>query len=245
MTDQTSQEVTNEVKEPVASVLLDESATPVVEPAKVEPAKVDEAAVVEYEPTGDVGLDMALAFVAKAGLGAEHPAMKAAMEGDFTILKATLAQKGAVGWEQMIALGEAAFERTKAAEATKAAELQKLVHDTAGGAEEWALVQKWAGENATPEEKQQINGLLQQGGLAAKGAVNYLIAAYNKAGNVVREPIDGTANAGRGGAGAGNGPLGPKEYAAAVGQLNAKLGGRLEGTKEYADLQRRRAAYRG
>jgi hypothetical protein len=172
--------------------------------------------------------------------------MVAAVAGDFTLLKATLAQKGATGWEQMVALGEAAYIRTQEADKAKAAELQKTVHEIAGGAEEWAAIQQWAGANATPEEKKQINGLLRQGGVAAKSAVNYLIAAYSRASNVERTPIDGVANASReGGAGASNGPLGPKEYSLAVAQLNTKLGGRLEGSKEYADLQRRRAAHRG
>lgn len=243
MTDQTNQDEVTEDKAPVVSVLLDEAA-PVVEPVKTEPTVVEET-VVEYEPTGDVGLDMALAFVGKAGIGMEHPALKAAITGDFTILKATLAQKGTAGWEQMVALGEAAFERTKAADATKAAELQVLVHTTAGGADEWALVHQWAADNASPEEKKQINGLLQQGGLSAKSAVNYLVAAYNRASNVERNPIDGAANAGNSNPGASNGPLGPKEYSAAVAQLNTKLGGRVDGSKEYAELQRRRAAYRG
>jgi hypothetical protein len=146
----------------------------------------------------------------------------------------------------MVALGEAAYTRTQEADKAKAAELQKTVHDIAGGAEEWGTIQKWAGANATPEEKKQINGLLSQGGVAAKSAVNYLIAAYNRASNVERTPVDGSANASRdGGVGASNGPLGPKEYSLAVAQLNTKLGGRLEGSKEYTDLQRRRAAHRG
>lgn len=235
-------------EDPNPTVLLDVEGKPKVdEPAKVVvPPVVDDASTYTYEPSGDVGLDMALAFVGKAGLNGDHPAMQAAAEGDFSILKATLAQKGTPGWEQMVALGEAAYARTKEVEKTKDAALVSLVHEVAGGKEEWAAIQKWAGANATPEEKTQINGLLNQGGLAAKGAVKYLADAYSRANNVVVEPKDGTANAARQpGESPTSGPLSPKAYSAEVQKLNTKLGGRLEGSKEYAELQRRRSAFVG
>lgn len=242
MTTETDQQNLAPVVAPVASLLVPEA--PVVESAKVPDEITNEP--VGYEPTGDVGLDLALDFVGKAGISSQHPAMIAAATGDFTLLKATLAQKGLTGWEQMVALGEAAFARTQAADKAKAAELQKTVHDIAGGADQWAAIQTWAGANATPEEKKQINGLLAQGGVSAKSAVNYLLAAYNRASNVEVVPRDGVANAGRSvHAGTSNGPLSPSAYSQAVAQLNTKLGGRLEGSKEYAELQSRRAAYRG
>jgi len=234
------------------SVLLDESGKPKEEPKQGEPkveSKVDlpDGTVVEYEPTGDTGLDMALQFVGKAGLSGDHPAMQAASTGDFTILKAILAQKNVPGWEQYVKLGEDAYARTKANEEKKSAELVSLVHTVAGGKEEWEAVQKWAAASADPAEKSQINALLNQGGLAAKGAVTYLVNAYNKANNVVVTPRDGVANASRDGGtpNADSGPLDPKAYARAVGALNHKLNGRLEGSKEYEALQRRRQAYKG
>lgn len=231
------------------TVLLDLAGAPKVdEPKAPEVPKVDEpdGGTFTYEPTGDVGLDMALTFVGKAGLSGDHPAMQAAANGDFTILKATLAQKNVPGWEQMVALGEAAYSRTKASEAAAGAALLSLVHEVAGGKEEWGAVQKWAGANATPEEKAQINELLNKGGLAAKGAVKYLVDAYQRAGNVVVEPKDGTGDASRNATvSPDQGPLSPKAYAAEVQKLNNKLNGRLEGSKEYQNLQRRRSAYVG
>lgn len=230
------------------SIIIPDSA-PADGPApKVEPPKTGPVldTPVEYEPTGDVGLDMALAFMGKAGLGVEHPAMKAASNGDFTILKATLAAKGVQGWEQFVALGEAAFARTQENEKAKATQVAELVHKEAGGKEQWQAVQQWAAANATPEEKAQVNALLNQGGLAAKGAVQYLLGAYSRANNAVINPRDPAPNAGRGGNdSAVNGPLSPRAYADEVSRLNAKLGGRLEGSREYAALQQRRSAYRG
>lgn len=244
----------NEEAEIGNSVLLDEQGKPKEDPKPVETAKPDatktdlpDGSVVEYESTGDTGLDMALDFVGKAGISGDHPAMQAAAEGDFSILKAVLAQKGVAGWEQYVKLGEDAYARTKAAEATKSQALVTLVHDVAGGKEEWEAVKAWASENAEPAEKAQINALLNQGGLAAKGAVTYLVNAYNKASNVTVNPKDPTANAARNGGtpDAATGPLDPKAYAKAVGELNHKLNGRLEGSKEYEALQRRRQAYKG
>lgn len=216
------------------------------EPVKAEPPKVDDSPV-SYEPTGDVGLDLALDFVGKAGIGIDHPAMKAAQDGDFSILKATLAAKGVQGWEQFVALGEAAYTRTKEAEKANSAKIAALVHEAAGGPEAWAEVQKWAAANATQEEKAEINALLNKGGLAAKGAVQYLVGAYNRATNVEATPADPVARAGRGGGvpTGDNAPLSPRAYSDAVAQLNARLGGRLEGSPEYAKLQARRQAFRG
>lgn len=227
------------------SLLLDETVkAPEAKPATPAPV-VEEVGGVEYEPTGDVGLDMALQFVGKAGITQDHPAMLAAKDGDFTILRATLAAKGTPGWEQFVALGEAAYARVSKEAAGKEAANREAIYKEAGGKEEWTAVQTWASTNATPEEKQQINALLNQGGLAAKGAVKYLIDAYNRAGNVVVNPRDPLANAGRSQEASGaNAPLSPRDYANAVQQLNNKLQGRLEGSKEYENLQKRRALYR-
>lgn len=228
---------------PGTTILLDTPKELVAAPvAKVEPVVTNEA--VAYEPTGDVGLDMALDFIGKAGLDADHPAVKAATTGDFTILKATLAQKGVAGWEQFVALGEVAYQRAKEEETKAQAALVSLVHDVAGGAKEWASVQKWAGDNATPEEKAQINALLNQGGLAAKGAVKYLVDAYNRASNVVTEPKNGMSDAARTAPAGDSGALDPKAYAKEVQTLHAKLGGRLEGSPEYEKLRQRRQLYR-
>lgn len=200
-----------------------------------------------YDPTGDAGLDMALTFIGNAGIGNDDPAILAAQEGDFSILEAKLASKNIPGWQQYIALGKAAFERatTKAAEAD--AGLKQLVYTEAGGEAAWADIQKWAAANATPEEKVEVNKMLNAGGFQAKQAVRYLSGAYDRAGNVVREPRDGTANATRGGGAQSDnsGPLSPQQYVDAVRALNTKQRGVLDGTPEYAKLQSRRGAFRG
>lgn len=229
------------------SVLLD-TAPVVVPPAAVVPQVPAVAAneVVEFEPTGDVGLDMALAFIGKQGIANDHPALKAAEQGDFSILKATLAQKGAPGWEQFVALGEAAYARTSAESTRKAEASREAVYKEAGGKDNWQSVQTWASANATPAEKQEINALLNQGGLAAKSAVKYLVDSFNRANNVTVEPRDGAASAVRGGTpSASSGPLSARDYVTEVQKLNVKLKGRVDGSPEYAQLQARRSQYRG
>lgn len=228
------------------SVLIGEPpapAAPTVPAAPAAPAPVEGSVL--YEPTGDVGLDLALEFVGKAGIASDHPAMVAAATGDFSILKATLAAKGVPGWEQFVALGEQSYKKTAEQTEAKSKALREAVHKEAGGPEEWGAIQKWAGSNATQEEKAEINGLLNQGGLQAKLAVRYLVDAYAKANNVTQNPKDPTANASRGGVpSASDAPLSPRDYAEAVRSLNNKLNGRLEGSREYEQLQRRRSAYR-
>ena len=234
-----------EDKDQTSLVIGDKPVAPVVPAAPAVAPVVDEVSAVAYEPTGDVGLDMALAFVGKAGISGEHPAMVAATAGDFSILKATLAAKGVAGWEQFVALGEAAFARTAKEAEAKSTANREAIYKEAGGKEEWVAIQTWAGANATDAEKAEINALLNQGGLAAKGAVKYLADMYGRANNVVVNPREAGAQAGRQQATNSTAPLSPKEYAAAVGALNHKLGGRLEGSKEYANLQARRQAFRG
>lgn len=246
MTDQVIDQPITEpvVAKPTESILLDTAAAPAL--AKPDPV-ADDTGSVEYEPTGDVGLDMALNFVGKVGIGVNHPAMLAAQTGDFSILKATLAAKGVQGWEQFVALGEVAYTRTTAEAEKKATAGREAVYKEAGGEDNWNAIKTWAGSNATAEEKAEINALLNQGGLAARGAVQYLAGAYAKANNVEVNPRDAMANAAAGGGApsSANGPLSSKEYSAAVQSLNNKMGGRLEGSKEYAELQRRRSLYRG
>jgi hypothetical protein len=211
-------------------------------PPEVQQVPVVEEAVA-YEPTGDVGLDMALDFIGKAGISVEHPAMKAAQAGDFALLKATLAQKGIQGWEQFVALGEAAYTKVTAEQAAKEKASREAIIKEAGGEVEWQAIQKWAGANATPEEKAQINKMLGEGGVAAKSAIKYLVDVYNKANNVVKEPLNPLANAGAN-APSSNGPLSSSEYVKEVAALNRKLGGRMEDSKEYSTLQQRRLASR-
>ena len=242
MTDQVNAPADAAPATPVVPVTLDVAPVVPAVPAAAAPATPEPAgAEVTYEPTGDRGLDMALAFIGKQGLAGDHPAVQAAADGDFTLLKAELAQKGVQGYAEFIELGEQAYARTQEKNKAQAETARKAIHDTAGGAESWAAIQAWASANASPEEKAEINIQLNKGGLAAKAAVVYLSNAYSKAGNVSQEPADVSKGGGKPPA-AADGKLTATEYSAAVKALNSKLRGRLDGSPEYAALQSRRIA---
>lgn len=204
---------------------------------------------VSYEPSGDAGLDMALQFLGKHGIGPEHPAMKAAENNDFSMLKAHFAALGIQGSAEMLALGEQAYGR-RSAEAKAAAEASKAaIFAVCGGEEGWNQIKTWVGKNATDAEKAEITSVMQKGGLTAKVMATWLAG---KAGNDpsmgqkpanVRDPAAG----GQGQSGAAtSGPLDSRGYRDAVQALVAKRGTtNIDHLPEYKALQQRRAAYKG
>lgn len=210
---------------------------PVTVPATV-PVVADTP--VEFTPTGDVGLDMALSFIGKQGYGPEHPAVIAATTGNFSLLAAELAAKGVAGADQYIKLGEKAFADITAKDAARAEADKAAIYAAAGGPDEWKAIQAWASASATPEEKASINASLKQGGFAAKTAVVYLAGAYAKA-NVSQEPAS-AVKPGASAAPAAATPMTASQYQKEVQALNIKLRGRIDGSPEYAALQAKRAA---
>lgn len=194
--------------------------------------------------TGDAGLDVALAFFAKAGIGKDNAALKHAAEtGDFALLKAELATKNLPGWEQHVALAEQAEGRIKAkAESTKA-EAKATILKAVGGEEQWVAIRDWAAANATPDERKEINAALAAGGFQAKAAAEYLAARYAKAGPKDAKPA---MKPGASSLPAPNGSaLSPRQYAAEVEKLAQKVGNhRVTDSPEYKALQARRLAWR-
>lgn len=226
---------------PAAPTITVAAVAPDADPA--EPNELDAGAPITYEKTGDVGLDYALNFVGGLGFGPEHPAMVAAMSGDFTLIQAQLATLGpkAAGYQDVLALAENAYQNTVKAQQANEAALGQMAHQAAGGAERWAQVQAWASSNADPQEKQTINAALAAGGAQAKMAINYLVQCYNKSAGSVQDPASVVApNAGKA-SGTGAGPMTAKAYAAAVQELSRAAGGRdIADTPAYKALQHQR-----
>lgn len=220
---------------------------PATEPATATPAP---AGPVSYEPTGDPGLDMALGFVGKLGIPASDPAMVAAEQGNFALLKAKLALLGdkAQGWEQVIALGETAIAGLKAKadarqKATQDAILSAFGEDRDAATKQWGEVQAWARENAEPEERAAVNAALSAGGIAAKAMAAYLRGLHGKHPSATVEPAVVTKIGGNGSS-ADSAALSPAAYKAAVHELRGKLGGALDSSPEYRALQARRMMWR-
>lgn len=235
---------------PAVTTSLDDPAAATA-PAASADAPTAQGSPISYEKTGDPGMDLALGFLGKLGLGPEDPAMAAAGNGDFALLKAKLALMGdkAQGWEAVIALGEQSFKTLQAnqqaaAQKTQDAILSVFGEDKDAAAKQWAAVREWAKANAEPEERAAVNAALAAGGIAAKAMAAYLQGLYQKHPSAVIEPTTVTKV---GGSAASNnsGALSPSAYKDAVAALWAKLGSGMNTSPEYKALQARRLAYRG
>ena len=197
-----------------------------------------------YDPTGDAGLDYALNFVGKLGYGDTHPAIIAAQKGDFSLIRAELATKGVAGSDAVLALAEQAYTRFAAEDAKKSEELAGFAAQAAGSAENWAVVRAWAAQEATPQEKAQVNAALAQGGLVAQGVISQLVALYQQKHTLPKDAADVAKPGAVGTAAPSTEPMTAKAYAQAVEALRQKLGSRTEDSPEYAALQSQRLAAR-
>lgn len=223
---------------PATSVLLDD-------PAAAQPTpNPDTSNEFSYDPTGDAGLDYALNFVGKLGYGDTHPAIQAAQKGDFSLIRAELATKGVAGSDAVLALAEQAYTRFAAEEAKKSEELAGFAAQAAGSAENWAVVRAWAAQEATQQEKAQVNAALAQGGLVAHGVISQLVNLYQQKHTLPKDAADVAKPGAVGTAAPSNEPMTAKAYAQAVEALRQKLGNRTEGSPEYAALQSQRLAAR-
>ena len=197
-----------------------------------------------YDHTGDAGLDYALNFVGKLGYGDTHPAIIAAQKGDFSLIRAELATKGVAGSDAVLALAEQAYTRFAAEDAKKSEELAGFAAQAAGSPENWAVVRAWAAQEATPQEKAQVNAALAQGGLVAQGVISQLVALYQQKHTLPKDAADVAKPGAVGTAATSNEPMTAKAYAQAVEALRQKLGNRTEDSPEYAALQSQRLAAR-
>jgi hypothetical protein len=218
-------------------------AVPQPKPAEQAPAE-DAITPVQYEETGDVGLDMALQFAGNLGLSPDHPAMAAALEGNFDLIRAVLAGFGdkSRGWEQYVALAEKSFKDSQAAATQAQAVLASAIHDTVGGEENWKTIQAWASKEATPAEKAAINKMLTGDPVQARAAAQMLSGLYEKAGGVRRDPasaIRSDASGNKGGNPSNLGPLNRREAVAEIESLRRRVGDNFASTPEYAAIHAR------
>lgn len=201
---------------------------------------------VAFDATGDAGLDVALAFVAKAGFTHHHPAVQAAAKGDFSLLSAALAAKGVPGWEQHVALAKDGYARAQTEVKAHNEAIKTVCLAVAGDQATWDATLAWGSANADAEEKGPINAALAQGGIVGEAMAAYLVQQY-KASNSTRSPTRSAVNPSKAASvvgGAGSGPLSPADYSKAVAALRG-TGKQVDGSPEYKALQQRRSQYRG
>ena len=225
---------------PEAQTPAEQIVTPPEAPVTVLESNEGEGGAIEYEPTGDPALDVALSYLGGLGFAGDSDAMQRAAKGDFTLLEAQLAVMGdkARGYERMVALAKSAYaasetQRTEVLKKTEGAIVQVV-----GSVEEWKAITTWAAANADPEEKAAINKMIDAGPVQARAAASLLLSAYQKAQGTKVTPAPAVRDA-AGSVVISQGPLSSKDYATAVRELHQKLGNRMEGSQEYADLQRR------
>lgn len=210
----------------------------------IDPAKGS----VSYEKTGDAALDVALGFLAKAGYSHHHPAVQAAGKGDFSLLAAELAAKGIAGWEQHLNLGKEAYARGMEQAKAQNEKIKSICLTHTNGDEAlWGDTLSHWSQNADPEEKAVINKALASGDIVSEAVAHYMVHLYRNASGVTINPSKGVlANGASTQSAAAATPLSPLEYGKEVQKLASRIGGsNLNGSREYAQLQQRRAAYRG
>ncbi len=213
--------------------------TPAPEPAPQEEPSPGESEAVQYEPTGDPTLDYVLGYIGEQGLDYDNPAVQAALSGDFAQLEVELLKKGAVGADKIIALAQRSFEQFQEQETARNAETGQALIEIAGGEEQWEEVVTWARENAEPEEKEEINALLQKGGISAKIAAQFLVTSFRASQGTEFEGKPAASPSAAAPASSPTGPISRVEFAKESEKLYRQFGNDYQSRPEYRALAQR------
>lgn len=140
------------------------------------PATPSDDGTITFEKTGDIGLDLALEYFGKLGIGPDSAEFDQASQGNFQYLEAKLAAMGdkAKGWEQYVALGKEAHTRAEAKSKEEFAKLEKTVHEAVGGEDTWKALKQFATTTMKPEQLTELKAALNTGGLVAVATAQYL-----------------------------------------------------------------------
>lgn len=234
-----------EVTAPVVAPSVDLVAPVPPAPAPTVPPVVEDKAKgkpepIEFEPTGDPGLDFALGFIGRAGIGHDHPAMIAAEGGDFSLLKAELGTKGIAGWEQAVALGEKAYGEASKANEARVEAVGKAVLEVAGQVGvDWEQAVVWAKANGSPDELAKVNELMADP-FTAKMAALYIASNYANADGVEKVPTKAAVSTTAAPAPpVSGGPLSRAEYRAGLSKLRETMGDSYITSPQATALYRR------
>lgn len=210
------------------------SPAPVAPPADTSP--------VQYDPTGDAGLDLALEYVGNLGFGPEHAAIAAAEGGDFGPLEAALKALGekGKGFEKYLALAKQAVTGKVEAAKARLAKDQDMVHKTVGGEENWKAISAWARENAEPQEVEQVNAALKAGGIAAKAMALYLHTKFQSAAGTEIQPAPAVQASASAANGAPGGILTAREFSQQSAEMRKAHGPNFEQHPAFRQLVARR-----
>lgn len=225
-----------------ASTKLDTKA-PETQAPKEQPGDAEILDKAGFAPVeGDPGLTYAMKFLAGNGFNAENPAVEAAFNGDFSLLKAELAQKGVQGWEQALGLAEQSYERHTKENDAKAEKVGKLVTEVAESmGVDWEQAVAHVGKSASAEEKSALNSLLADPA-TAHIAARFISGSFIEAGDTEIEPAARAVGAETSAhAGPAGGALSRAEYKQELGKLRKTLGDDYINSPQAAALYRRLA----
>lgn len=225
-----------------ASTKLDTAPAPAAAP-KEQPGDAEVLDKAGYAPVeGDPGLTYAMKFLATNGFSADNPAVEAAFEGNFALLKAELAQKGIQGWEQALGLAEQSYDRHTKENDAKAAQVGKLVTEVADSmGVDWEQAVAHVGKSASAEEKGALNTLLADP-KTAHIAARFISGSFIESGETEIEPrARATGDDVQSVAAPAGGELSRAEYKAELGKLRTKLGDDYINSPQAAALYRRLA----
>lgn len=223
------------------AVTIDTGTPAVKEAPKPEPGDAEVLDKAGYAaPENDPGLSYAMKFLAKNGFNADNPAVDAAFNGDFSLLKAELAQKGLPGWEQALGLAEQSYDRHVKANDEKATKVGEVVTEIAAGmGVDWEQAVSHIGKSASKEEKSALNTLLSDPA-TAHIAARFISGTFIESGDSEIEPAARATGAEvRPVATAGGGALSRAEYNTELGKLRESLGENYISSPQAAALYRR------
>lgn len=211
-------------------------------PAADKPPAGDELEKAGFaQADNDPGLNYAMGFLAKNGFNANDPAVDAAFGGDFSLLKAELAQKGIAGWEQALGLAEQSYERhvkANEAQAEKVGGIVTAIAQEAGV--EWEAAVAHVGKSVSPDERTAINGLLANPA-TAHIAAQFITNSYIATGDVDVPPsARATTDGASAHQGAQGGSLTRIEFTAEMDKLRKTLGDDYVNSPQAQALYRRR-----
>ena len=199
----------------------------------------------EYNPTGDTVLDLALKFVGDRGFGPERDDMKAAMQGDFTKLEASLKALGdkAKGYERYLSAAKESFDRSAKSRKDREDNIVATIEQAVGGAANWKAIHAWVASEADDAQKKEITASFAAGPYAAAAMARQLADLYRQSGKSTIPPKSAVAANAASSPAAAGAALSPQQFKEEVRKLEAKYGYKLQSTDEYKDVVARRRAY--
>lgn len=209
-----------------------------VEPNVPQEPPTETVEPVQYEETGDPALDYVLNFVGSLGISTEHPAMQAAINGEFDLLGIELAKSDAKGAANILALAQKSYDKYQSEAKAQDDALAEKLQTIAGGPEQWEEVATWARDNATPEERETLNDLFGKGGKFAEIAAAYLTSSYRGATGTQFEGMPAASPAAAAPA-PSNEQLSNIEFSREAQKLYRKYGNAYNTTPEYKALANR------